>query len=302
MPESTSPVLKMIIPKGRLQDKVLELLASVGLHFTFSHRSYRPKCSDPSVQVKLVKAQNIPSLIALGRHDVGFTGLDWLLEHRGITNLPEAQYPTTLLDLDVNPVRIVAAVPDALAKDGAYKKKHLVIASEYEVLTREFIQREGFDATYMKTYGATEALPPEDADMIVDNTATGETLVQNRLTIVDELLRSTTRFIAGQDALTDPWKKEKLEHWVLLMQSTLNAKQRVLLEMNVSKDSMDAVLSQLPSLKSPTVTPLYNNGNGDDGFAVKAAVEKKQVITLIPALKQAGATDILEYKLEKLVP
>ncbi len=295
---TTRSPLKLIIPKGRLMDKVLNLLGHVGIDLTFSHRSYRPACSDPDVSVKLVKAQNIPSLIALDRHDAGFTGQDWMIENEPhYVGAPTK--PVELLDLGFNPVSIVAAVPENLAKDAAYKNQRIVIASEYDVLTKKYIADNNLDAFVIKTYGATEALPPEDADMIVDNTATGATLRQNRLTIVDTLLRSTTCFVGNQKSIeSDPWKKEKLEQMVLLMQSTLRAQKQVLLEMNVANDAMDAVLQALPSLKSPTVTSLHQQ----EGFAVKAAVKAKDVPHLIPQLKAAGATDILEYKLERLVP
>lgn len=287
--------LKLIIPKGRLQEKVLALLANIGIELTFSHRSYRPSCSDPDVDVKLVKAQNIPGLIALDRHDAGFAGLDWLIENEPLyANAPTR--PEELLDLGFNPVRIVAAVPEAIAD--SYQQKSLVVASEYDVLTRRFIDEQGLNAVLIKTYGATEALPPEDADMIVDNTATGATLRQNRLHIVHELLRSTTRFMANANSLAnDPWKREKLNQMTLLMESTLQAQRRVLLEMNVTKSAMDAVMALLPAMQSPTVTPLHNT----DGFAVKSAVLSKETAKLIPQLKEAGATDILEYRLEKLV-
>lgn len=296
-PLSDSPV-KLIIPKGRLQDKVLALLAHIGIELTFSHRSYRPVCSDPEVSVKLVKAQNIPSLIALDRHDAGFTGKDWVLENEPLYPTAPSK-PVELLDLGFNPVQIVAAVPEELAHNNSYKTQRIVIASEYQVLTEKYIAQNKLDAYFIKTYGATEALPPEDADMIVDNTATGATLRQNRLTIVDELLRSTTCFVGNQKTLNNcPAKKEKLEQMILLMESTLRAQKQVLLEMNVPTQSMDGVLAQLPCLKSPTVTQLH----GNEGFAVKAAVPAKSVPQLIPQLKAAGATDILEYKLERLVP
>lgn len=288
--------LKLIIPKGRLQEKVLALLANIGIHLTFSHRSYRPTCSDPDVEVKLVKAQNIPGLIALDRHDAGFAGLDWVIENESLYETAPTR-PEELLDLGFNPVRIVAAVPEHLAD--TYQQQRLVIASEYDALTRKFIQEKNLDAVLIKTYGATEALPPEDADMIVDNTATGATLRQNRLVIVDDLLKSTTRFVANAHSLAnDPWKREKLQQMTLLMESTLQAQRRVLLEMNVATDKMDAVLGILPAMQAPTVTPLHNQ----QGFAVKSAVLSKETPKLIPQLRDAGATDILEYRLEKLVP
>jgi ATP phosphoribosyltransferase len=286
--------LKLVIPKGRLQDKVVALLSAIGIDLTFSSRSYRPLCSDSDIEIKLLKPQNIPSLIALGRHDCGFAGYDWLLEN----GLEEGREISSLLDLGYNKVRIVAAVPEELVESGAWKNMRLVVATEYTRLAENYIKAKNLNAVLIKSYGATEALPPEDADMIIDNTSTGSTLQANRLTIVDELLQSTTRFMACAESLKDPWKQEKLSQMTMLMQSTLNASNKVLLEMNVSRDDFDKLVNDLPAMRSPTVAPLY----GEEGFAVKIAVPAKEVSKLIPQLIARGARDVLEYKLEKLVP
>lgn len=291
--QNSGQKLKLVIPKGRLQDKVMALLASIGIELTFSSRSYRPVCSDPDVEVKLLKPQNIPSLIALGRHDVGFAGYDWLLEN-GLENSTEIQQ---LLDLGYDKVRLIAAVPDNLAVNDQWKKMKLVVASEYVTIAAKYIEKQKLDAVLIKSYGATEALPPEDADLIIDNTSTGSTLQVNRLTIVDEILSSTTRLYASGQAMQNEWKKEKLSQIVMLMQSKLNASQKVLLEMNVSKDDFEKLVNTLPAMRSPTVAPLY----GDDGFAVKVAVPSKEVSKLIPQLIACGARDVLEYRLEKLI-
>jgi ATP phosphoribosyltransferase len=282
-PEDSS--LKMLLPKGRIQENVLKLLNSVGLHFSFSSRSYRPSSSDSSVEAKLLKAQNIPMLIALGRHDCGFTGLDWVMEQKADV--------VELMDLKYDPVKIVAAIPEALAADfksGKLKAEKLVVASEYRTLSLNYIQQTCPNAVFIQTYGATEALPPEDADLIIDNTATGTTLRLNRLEIVSELMRSTTRFICSKQALENPVKRKKLEELCMLMQSTQNASQKVLLEMNVLKEQFETVVSSLPAMRAPTVSPLYN----EEGFAIKVAVNTSEVPHLIPR-------DILEYKLEKIV-
>lgn len=292
MPSSNSP-LKMVIPKGRLQDKVMELLSRSGVKLTFSGRAYRPVCSDPDVEVKLLKPQNIPAIVALGRHDCGFVGHDWIVEQ----HLDTSDTLMERLDLGFNPVRIVAAVPEHLAEDAAFRARPRVIASEYETLTRQYIEKKKLDAVFIKAYGATEALPPEDADMIIDNTATGQTLKTNRLIIIDELMRSTTRFICSKNAWSDPRKQEKLTQLEMLMKSCLNADQKVLLEMNVSKADFDRLVVELPCMQSPTISPLFN----ETGYAIKIAVSASDVPTLIPKLVQLGAKDILEYSLEKIV-
>lgn len=288
-------LLKMVTPKGRLQDKVSGLLDRIGISLTSNTRSYRPLCSDLTIEVKSLKPQNVPSLIALGRHDCGFTGHDWVTEEKlhSDGNLVE------LLDLGFDPVRIVAAMPESLLAEGALTDgRRLVVASEYQHVAQDYIARKGLNAVLVKTYGATEALPPEDADLIVDNTSTGTTLAMNRLTIVDELLTSTTRFVASRSAMEDPWKNEKLTQMVMLMQSTLLAKQRVLLEMNVSPEDLDALVANLPCMRAPTVASLYGNA----GFAVKVSVPVGDVPQLVPKLRAMGAKDILVYRLEKIVP
>jgi ATP phosphoribosyltransferase len=285
-----SAPIKLVLPKGRIQEKVIALLERAGLKFRFNERSYRPVCNASDVVVKVLKPQNIPQLIALGRHDAGFSGLDWVLESKSDV--------TEVLDLGFDPVKIVAAVPDELAKNDAWRKQKLIVASEYPVLSQKFIDEQQLDAVLVRSYGATEALPPEDADLIVDNTATGSTLRMNHLTIVATLLESTTRFLANHQAMADPSKGRRLEELATLMCSTLLAEQKVLLEMNVAPDRIDALLAVLPAMRAPTVSPLYQQ----QGFAVKAAVAKKDVPNLIPQLVAAGAQDILEYRLEKIVP
>ena len=281
--------LKLILPKGRIRDKVAVLMGRVGLSVRLDDRSYRPSCTDEGVEVKVLKPQNVPQLVALGRHDCGFAGRDWIVE--------QGADVVELLDLGFDPVRIVAAMPDELAASPDRFSRRLVVASEYRKLATDYIASKKLDAVFVQTYGATEALPPEDADVIVDNVATGATLKSNRLTIVDEIMRSTTRFIANREAMADPWKKRKLEEHEMLMKSAMNADERVLLEMNVPADGLERVVSGLPCMRSPTVSPLHKS----EGFAVKVAVPAREVPTLIPMLRERGATDILEYKVEKIL-
>ncbi|MBS1957084.1 MAG: ATP phosphoribosyltransferase [Cyanobacteria bacterium SZAS-4] len=296
-PESSSgnekTKLRLTIPKGRIQEKVMTLLGQIGMNFLADGRSYRPLCSDPYVVTKLLKSQNIPSLVALGRHDCGFSGYDWIVEQDADV--------VQLLDLNFDPVKIVAAMPEDLVGDADFKTKDfgrkLIVASEYQNLTKRFIERNKLNAIFVQTFGATEALPPEDADVIVDNTSTGTTLKHNRLLVVEELMRSTTRFICNKQALEDPIKRKMLEEMTMLMKSTLLAKEKVMLEMNVSKDDFEKVVSNLPCMRAPTISELYNG----DGYAIKIAVPVKEVPDLIPTLVSMGARDILEYKVEKIV-
>ncbi len=291
--QNDANVLTMTLPTGRIQDKVIDLLNQIGVDVSKNGRSYRPSVTTNGLTVKMLKGQNIPELVALGRHDCGFSGYDWIVERDADV--------VQLLDLGFDPVRIIAAVPDDLADDKANRFANLgrkiVVASEYRNLTEKYVKDQGFDAVYLQTFGATEALPPEDADMIVDNTATGTTLKQNRLTIVDELLRSTTRFICNKKALENPAKKQMLDEMVMLMESCLRARDKVLLEMHFGCEDFEKVIQQLPCMKAPTVAKLY----GDQGYAVKIAVTNKEVPALIPRLVAMGARDILEFRLEKIV-
>jgi ATP phosphoribosyltransferase len=296
MTSKNTSTLKLVLPKGRIQEKVLALLGNIGVNFKSTSRSYRPQCSDATIEAKIMKAQNIPTLVDLGRHDCGFTGGDWIYEHQADV--------VTVLDLGYDPVQIVAAIPEDLLNSEANpfenKSRQIVVASEYKRCTEDFIKKHDLNAVYLQSYGATEAFPPEDADIIVDNTATGTTLRMNRLAIVDVITTSTTRFIASKHAMNDPAKRQKIEEMKMLMEATLRATQRVLLEMNVSNTAFDGVIALLAghSMNSPTVSDLFNH----EGFAVKVAVPTKQVHILIPELVKAGATDILEYKLEKMMP
>ncbi len=291
--ENGSDKLKLTLPTGRIQDKVIRLLEQIGIAFLSTGRSYRPVCTDSTIITKMLKAQNIPALVGLGRHDCGFSGLDWIYEQNADV--------VELLDLGFDPVRIIAAMPedlvDAHGKRGNTGRK-LIVASEYERLAKDFIKQENLDAIYVHAFGATEALPPEDADIIIDNTSSGATLRQNRLKIIGELMKSSTRFIANKTAMENPVKRKKLEEMTMLMKSTILARNKVMIEMNVSADLFDKIVGDLPCMKAPTVSKLHNS----DGYAVKIAVPSCDVPDLIPRLVKLGATDILEYKVEKIVP
>jgi ATP phosphoribosyltransferase len=290
-PEPAVGSLRMTIPTGRIQEKVVALLEQIGVRLSRDGRSYKPICSSDGIDIKLLKAQNIPNLVELGRHDCGFSGYDWIVEQ-------EAEV-IELLDLQFDPVRIVAAVPEYLAEGDKFRAagRPIVVASEYRNLSADFIRRNNLNAVFLQTFGATEALPPEDADLIVDNTATGTTLRHNRLVEVETLMTSTTRFICNRMAYEDPCKRRRLEELKMLMESSLRAKERVLLEMNVSTEDFSALVVNLPCMKAPTVSELFRG----EGYAVKIAVCADQVPALIPKLVSLGARDILEYKLQKIV-
>ncbi|MFK7760260.1 MAG: ATP phosphoribosyltransferase [Phycisphaerales bacterium] len=291
-PKSTT--IKFAIPKGRMYDGVSQLLKEAGIKIGSTARDYRPSISLPDMSVKILKPRAIVEMLDLGSRDLGFAGADWVSEDNA--DLVE------LLDTGLDRVRLVAAAPNALVPDGklpkrAPKDSPLLIASEYVNITQRWINEQNMNAKLIRSYGATEVLPPEDADCIVDNTATGSTLSANNLKIVDDLMVSTTRIYASKQAMDDPRKRERINQFVLLVSSVLEARNRVMLELNVSGADLDAVINILPSMRMPTVSPMH----GCDGFAVKAAVLKEQIPAVIPAIKSVGGTDIVVTKPSQIV-
>ena len=280
--------LKMVIPKGKLHARVLALLNDAGLGVETDPRLYVPRVAAEGIAAKLLKPQNIPRLLDLGAHDLGFTGRDWLEE--------SGAQAVELLDLGFDPVRIVAAVP-ANQSLAALRRRRIVAASEYENLARRFLDARGFRYEFIRTYGATEVFPPDDADLIVDNSSTGRTLRAHQLKVAAVILESTTRLVAGRAALEDRAKRERIEELVLLFRSLLDARERVMLEMNVLPQRLDGLVAALPCMRAPTVARLF----GDQGYSVKAAVPRREVAALIPRLKRLGASDILEYEFRKVV-
>ena len=282
--------LRLGLPKGRMQEAVKTLLADAGIRVTPSARGYRPTVSLRACEVKVLKPQNIVEMIELGSRDVGFAGADWVDEMRADV--------VELLDTELDPVQVVAAAPSVLLDSNELPARRLVIASEYERLTQEWITSRGLDAEFVRSYGATEVFPPEDADVIVDNTATGSTLRANDLVVVDNLLSSSTRLYASPTAMADPAKKGRIEDLRLLLQSVLDARRRVMIEVNAPADRLDAVVSLLPCMREATVAPLF----GNSGYAVKAAVPKDRLPEIIPAVKAAGASDVVVTSLSQIVP
>ena len=281
--------LQVAIPKGRMYDGISQLFADAGSPIQLSSRSYRARLPIPNVTCKVLKPQSIVEMLNAGRRDIGFAGADWIAELNADV--------VELLDTELNPVKIVAAAPSKLLVDGQLPKKPLVVASEYEQLTRTWMQLRGIEGTFVRSWGATEVLPPEDADCIVDNTATGSTLEANRLDIVDILMHSSTRLIASRHAMDSPELRNQIESLVLVLRSVLDARKRVMVELNVAAENLAAVIAIIPSMKNPTISPLQ----GDGGVAVKSAVPRAQLFELIPKLKAVGATDLVVSKIDQIV-
>ncbi len=288
---ATKMKLRLAIPKGRMHDGVVGLLQGAGIRLSDTARGYRPHISLPDCEVKVLKPQNIVEMLQMGSRDLGFSGADWVSELDG--RLEELQ------DTRLDPVRLVAAAPvELLEEGGLLPERPLVVASEYERLTRSWIRTREIDASFVHSYGATEVFPPEDADLIVDNTATGSTLVANGLHIVDQLMESSTRLYASPEALRDSGRRQAIEDFVLLVRSVLEARSRVMVEVNVLPDRLESVLGVLPCMREPTVSPLA----GGAGFAVKAAVPSLELPAVIPVLKSRGGTDLVVTRLAQIVP
>ncbi len=281
--------LRLALPKGRMEEGVRALLADAGIHVTPTARSYRPHITLSDCEVKILKPQSIVEMLHAGSRDLGFAGADWVAELDGEL--------VDLIDTGLDPVRVVVAAPAELLAGGELPARHLVVASEYERLTTRWIAARGLDASFLRSYGATEVFPPEDADLIVDNTATGSTLRANGLEIVDELMTSSTRLYANPRALEEPVKRETIDRLVLLVRSVLEARLRVMVEVNVAPDRLEAVIAVLPCMRQPTISPLA----GGEGFAVKAAVPRAELPMVVPKIKAAGGTDIVVTRLAQIV-
>ena len=281
-------LVQLGLPKGRM---VTGCSASWGhgCPVRTTARNYRASIALRGFEAKVLKPQGIVEMLHAGRRDLGFAGADWVQE-LGV-DLVE------LLDTGLDRVRIVAAAPEALLEEGRLPNRPLVIASEYARITQAWIDRKGLDGTFVRSWGATEVLPPEDADCIVDNTATGSTLIANRLEIIDTLMTSSTRLYANPRALEDPARRSLIE-LCLVLRSVIEARARVMVEFNVPRDALDAVLRSVPCMREPTIASLYRSGD----FAVKIAVLRSELADLIPDLKRLGATDVVVARLDQIVP
>jgi ATP phosphoribosyltransferase len=280
--------LRVLIPKGRIFENVARLFSDAGFPFSLTDRTYRPSLGMEWLDAKIMKPQNVGELLELGSHDAGFTGIDWIRESGADVE--------EIMDLGFDKVQIIAAVPRDF-DDAKLQTKKLVVATEYVNLAERWLKSAGYQYRILRTYGATEVFPPDDADMIIDNSSSGQTLRDNGLKIVGTLLESSTRFVASRSAIADREKRRRIEELAMLFRAVLDGRERVMLEMNIPKDNFEAVVNGLPAMRSPTVAALY----GDAGFAVKIAVKKHEVPEIIPKLQNLGALDIVEYDLRKVV-
>ena len=287
--------LKIGIPKGSLQESTINLFRKAGYHITVHSRSYYPVIDDPEMEGMLIRAQEMAIYVGNGVLDVGLTGWDWVLEQGAkvveVANLSYAKTGRT-------PVRWVLAVPESSSIQSIKDLEGKRISTELVNVTKKYFKDRGVHANVFFSWGATEVKPPDLADAIVELTETGSSLRANKLRIVETIMESTTRLIANQDAWKDQWKRTKMENLACLLESALVAEQKVGLKMNVKKTDMDNILSILPAMHTPTVCSLSD----PDWLDVEVIIDEKVVRDLIPSLKRAGATGIVEYPLSKVIP
>ena len=286
--------LKILLAKGRIYESVYELLNDVGISIHLPERTYFPTTNQKDLAFQVVKPQITSFLLSENKADLGFSGKDWVYEN-GVEDKVEE-----VMGLGFDPVRIVAAIPETKDLE-ALLKNPVTIATEYQSLSKKWVESKKINGKIFRTWGTSEGFVQDTEDamaqILIDNTSTGSSLKANRLKIVDTLMESSTRMYASKEAMKNPQKKQKILELKMLFEAVLNARGRVMLEMNVAKDKFDSLVKGLPSMRSPTVSPLF----GDNGYAVKIAVNKCEVPTLLPKLQSLGATDILEYELRKVV-
>lgn len=289
-------MLTIVLPKGSLEKATLEVFESADLRVVRSSSvDYRASIDDPRIdEVRILRPQEIPTYVAEGLFDLGITGRDWIEETASdVVSLGELRY-SKATDL---PVRVVVAVAaDSAAQSVSDLGDGTRVSTEYPEMTRRYFAARGVRADIRLSYGASEAKIPDIADCVVDITETGRALRAAGLRVIDTMLTSYTELIANRAAWEDPIKRHAMEQIHTLLQGTLEARDKVLVKLNVAESCYDAVIDLLPSAKSPTVSRL---ASGD--FAVESVVPKKGINTLIPSLIDAGATDLLEIPIAKII-
>jgi len=290
-------VLNLVLPKGSLEKATLELFEAADLPVERSSSvAYKATINDPRIDsVRILRPQEIGTYVADGLFDIGITGRDWIEETGSkVESLGQLKYSKAT----AKPVRIVMAVPgDSPWQSAADLPAGVRVSTEYPEITRRFLEDAGVDADVRLSYGATEAKVPDIVDVVVDITETGRALKAAGLRIIDTLVTSYTELIANPAAFADPDKAHAMRQIHTLLQGVLDARGKVLVKMNVPIDALDDVIGVLPSMKSPTVNELFRGA----GYAVETVVPKDQINILIPALRDKGATGIVEMPITKII-
>ena len=286
--------LKLGLPKGSLQESTFELFKRAGMKIYVGSRSYFPVCDDDELEIMLVRSQEMARYVQDGLFDAGLTGYDWILETEAkVREVCELRYAKT----GFRPVRWVIAVPKDSPIRSVKDLKGKMVATELVTVVKKYLSSKGVKATVEFSWGATEAKAGSLVDAIVELTETGSSLAANNLRIVDEIISSTTRFIANEAAWKNDWKRRKIENISILLQGALAAEGMVGLKMNLRENDLAGIMKVLPALKTPTVSHLTIKG----WIAIEVVIEEKSVKKIIPQLKRAGAEGIIEYPLNKLI-
>ncbi len=287
--------LRLGLPSGSLQEATLALFKKAGFNISVQSRSYFPNVDDEELECVLLRAQEIPRYVSDGVLDAGLSGKDWIMENRAdVVEVTELTYSKAT----TRPIKVVIAVAQDSDIQSVADLQGKRIATELVQCTEDFLAARGVQAHVEYSWGSTEAKVPDLVDAIVDLTETGSSLRANKLRIIETILVSTTRLIANPTAWQDEWKRSKIENLALLLVGALRAENKVGLKMNVADDNLQAVLDLLPAMKQPTVSGLM----GGPWKAVETIVDEHVVRRLIPELKRAGAEDIIEYPLNKVIP
>jgi len=286
--------LKLGIPKGSLENATIDLFRKAGFQIQSSSRSYFPVIDDPEIECMLIRAQEMARYVEDGVLDAGLTGFDWIQESGAkVVKIADLVYSKQ----SFGKVRWVLAVPEASPVKTVKDLEGKIIATELVEATKKYLRKHGVKAKVEFSWGATEVKPPDLADAIVEVTETGSSLRANKLRIVEELFSSNTQLVANKEAVADPWKKQKLADIKMLLDGAIAALGKVGLMLNVERKNLETVLGILPALKNPTISPLAQ----DNWVAVNTILDESTVRTIIPRLKQAGASGIVEYPLNKII-
>lgn len=300
--------LKILLSKGRIYDNVVALLSDIGVSVYLPDRTYFPITNRSDIAFQVVKPQIASLLLAQGKADACFSGADWVAENNitqialgdGVTqDVPRGEI-VEVMDLGFDKVRIVAAIPNGMSFEDL-SKSALTVATEYENLSKKWLKGKSLNGVTFRTWGTSEGFvqggPDSIADILIDNTSTGSSLKANNLKVIDTLLDSSTRFYAASEAMADGEKAKLIRQLKMLFGTVIAARERVMLEMNVSEQNFETLVEALPSMKSPTVSPLFNS----NAYAIKTVVKKSEVPSLLLKLQELGAQDIVEYELRKVL-
>ncbi len=284
---SAQDVLRLALPKGRIQAGVFGLLEDAGIRITLGSRAYRPILSLTNFEAKLLKPQGVVEMLAAASRDIGFAGRDWVVELGADV--------VELLDTGLDPVRLVVAAPRGFRS--APSGRPLIVASEYQQIAIRWAKKRGLNARVLRSWGASEVLPPEDADLIIDNTQSGATLEANGLEIQEVIMSSSTCLFASTAVAQNAALRPALDSLVLLLNSVLEARKRIMLKLNIERSKLDNILAILPALRSPTISALCDVS----AVSVQSAVKKVELAELIPELRRRGATDIVVSQISQVI-